>query len=228
MGSNYKVTYNVDLVFCIDSTGSMDNVINIVKENAINFYQDVMSTMEAKHKVINQLRIKIISFRDYLADGENAMLNTDFFILPDQAQEFADVVNSIEADGGGDDPEDGLEALGYAIRSKWTDQGTKRRQVIVVWSDDATHDLGYGAAAPNYPSKMAKDFNELTAWWGDRESGYMDYSAKRLILYTPDLPAWNIISSTWENVLHFPSKAGEGLTDVTYEHIINTIANTIA
>jgi len=228
MGNNYKVTYNVDLVFCIDSTGSMDNIINLVKNNAINFYRDLMTTMEAKHKVINQLRIKIISFRDYIADGDNAMLNTDFFLLPEQSEEFAEVVNSIEADGGGDDPEDGLEALAYAIRSKWTTEGVKKRQVIVVWTDDATHDLGFGSAAPNYPTKMAKDFSELTAWWGDKTSGYMDYSAKRLILYAPDLPSWNLISETWENVLHFPSKAGEGLTEVTYEQIINTICNTIA
>jgi len=228
MGSNYKVTYNVDLVFCIDSTGSMENIINIVKTNAINFYQDVTNAMRAKNKVINQLRIKIISFRDYLEDGDKAMLTTDFFVLPDQAQEFSDVVNSIEAEGGGDPPEDGLEALAYAIRSKWTTEGVKKRQVIVVWTDDATHDLGYGAAAPNYPKKMAKDFNELTEWWGGKQSGYMDFSAKRLVLYAPDLPSWNLISNTWDNVLHFPSKAGEGLNEVSYEQIINTIANTIS
>ena len=228
MASNYKVTYNVDLVFCIDATGSMDNIINIVKKNAINFYHDVTSAMQRKNKVMNQLRIKIIAFRDYLADGENAMLNTDFFILPDQLQEFCDVVNSIEADGGGDDPEDGLEALAYAIRSQWSNQGVKRRQVIVVWTDDATHDLGYGAAAPNYPKKMAKDFSELTAWWGDKNGGYMDYSAKRLVLYAPEMKSWNLISNSWDNVLHFPSKAGQGLTEVSYEQIINTIVNTIS
>ena len=227
MGNNYKVTYNVDLVFCIDSTGSMDNIINIVKENAINFYDDLTAAMQLKHKTINQMRIKIISFRDYLADGENAMLNTDFFILPDEADDFRSVVLSINADGGGDDPEDGLEALAYAIRSKWTTEGVKKRHVIVVWSDDATHELGFGAAAPNYPKKMAANFSELTEWWGVGGSGYMDGSAKRLILYTPDLPGWNMISNTWDNVIHFPSNAGEGLTDVYYEHIIGSIVNTI-
>lgn len=156
MGNNYKITYNVDMVFCIDSTGSMDNIINIVKNNAIRFYQDLMTTMEMKHKVINQLRVKIISFRDYIADGDKAMLNTDFFLLPAQSEEFAEVVNSIDADGGGDNPEDGLEALAYAIRSKWTTEGMKKRQVIVVWTDDATHDLGFGRTASNYPSKMAR------------------------------------------------------------------------
>ena len=82
MASNFKLTYNVDIVFCIDATGSMDNVINIVKDNALHFYDDVTAAMRANNKEISSLRIKIIAFRDYLADREDAMLNTDFFELP--------------------------------------------------------------------------------------------------------------------------------------------------
>ena len=75
--------------------------------------------------------------------------------------------------GGGDDPEDGLEALAYAIRSKWNTEGLKKRQLIVVWSDAPAHELGFGKSAENYPKKMAKDFNELTQWWGDKDNtGY--------------------------------------------------------
>ena len=55
MGSNMstKVTYNVDLVFCIDATASMGDLINVVKVNAINLYQDIIQTMAQKQKVIN-------------------------------------------------------------------------------------------------------------------------------------------------------------------------------
>lgn len=228
MASNFKITYNVDLVFCIDATASMDNVINIVKRNAINFYNDVITAMEKKHKVINRMRIRVIAFRDYLADKENAMLCTRFFELPKESELLKKVVNSIEAVGGGDDPEDGLEALAYAMRSDWDTEGMKRRQVIVVWSDAATHPLGYGASMPNYPKQMAKNFNELTAWWGSKQSpGYMDYHAKRLILFAPDQEGWSTISDNWENVIHYPSEAGNGLNDVNYEQIIDSIANTI-
>ena len=107
MGSNYKITYNVDLVFCIDATASMDNVINIVKRNAINFYSDVIAAMEKKHKVINRMRIRVIAFRDYIADKENAMLSTRFFNLPEENDKLKKTVNSIVAFGGGDEPEDG-------------------------------------------------------------------------------------------------------------------------
>lgn len=228
MGRNYKITYNVDMVFCIDCTGSMDNVIDIVKKNALNFYQDVMTVMEKKQKHIDQLRVRVVAFRDYLADGENAMLVTDFFHLPSQAADFEECVSSLEADGGGDDPEDGLEALAYSIKSNWTKEGMKKRQVIVVWSDEATHDLGFGSASPYYPRGMAENMRELSAWWGDRQQpGYMDNNAKRLLLFTPDLPGWSTISQNWDNVLHFPSEAGDGLSSVEYNQIIDAISNTI-
>ena len=104
----------------------------------------------------------------------------------------------------------------------------KKRHVIVVWSDDATHDLGYGMAEPNYPNGMPKNLAELTAWWGDVQNpGYMDANAKRLLLFTPDYPYWSDIAKNWDNVLHFPSEAGQGLAEIDYRVIIDAISNTI-
>lgn len=228
MGSNYKITYTVDMVFVIDATGSMSNIIDIVKNNALNFYNDVCAKMIRKGKTVDKLRVRVVAFRDYVADGKEAMLVTDFFNLPEQAETFEKCVRSLEAKGGGDDPEDGLEALAYAIKSKWSEEGMKKRQVIVVWSDASTHELGFGKDVENYPKNMAKNLGELTAWWGDRQNpGYMNQQAKRLLLYTPDEPGWSFISENWDNVLHFPSEAGEGLSEVDYGQILETIANTI-
>jgi hypothetical protein len=52
MASNYRLTYNVDMAFCIDCTGSMDNILDIVKKNALNFYQDVTSVTTAAGDVL--------------------------------------------------------------------------------------------------------------------------------------------------------------------------------
>lgn len=228
MGSNYKISYNVDMVFCIDATGSMRGILDIVKTNALNFYRDVRESMAKKGKDVNELRVRIVAFRDYIADKEDAMLVTDFFKLPEEAEGFEKCVKSIEAKGGGDEPEDGLEALAYAIKSKWTTEGMKKRQVIVVWTDASTHKLGFGAGSGYYPNGMAKDMRELTAWWGDRQNdGFIDQSAKRLLLFAPDLPGWSDISNTWDNVIHYPSTAGNGLKELEYEQIVATIANSI-
>lgn len=226
--SNYKITYNVDMVFCIDATGSMGGAIDMVKNNALHFYNDIVNAMAAKQKTIDELRVKVVAFRDYVADGDEAMLATDFFSLPAQSVDFERCVRSIEAFGGGDDPEDGLEALAYAIKSDWNTAGTKRRQVIVVWTDANTHPLGYGAGQPNYPQGMARDFSELTAWWGDAQNpGVIEQKAKRLVLFAPEEPFWTTITDTWDNVIHFTSKAGKGLEEYGYSQILDCITNTI-
>ncbi len=227
--SGQSMDYTVDMVFCIDATGSMEDmtgsqtkIINLVKQNAVNFYQDLNKAMEVKRKSVRQLRVRIVAFRDYLADGEDAMLVTDFFLLPQQASEFEACVNSIHADGGGDIPEDGLEALAYAIKSKWTTETAKKRHVIVVWTDAGTHNIGYGKRSPSYPNGMPTSLSELNDWWDD-----MNENAKRLIMFAPDETHWNYISRNWDNVVHYPSAAGNGLAEKSYGEILNAIANSV-
>lgn len=232
MGSNYKMKmrYGVDMVFCIDATASMEmeHIIGEVKKNALNFYQDFREVMEKKGKPVAQMRVRVIAFRDYYYDKENAMLVTDFFTFPEQAEQFEACVNSIVPEGGGDDPEDGLEALAYAIKSDWSKEFPRARHVIVVWSDEGTHELGFGKSVANYPKNMAKDFDELTAWWGSPSApGIMDENAKRLLLFTPEKPGWTQITKNWNNLLHVAREGGKGLDDVTFSAILHTIANSV-
>ena len=226
----HKQSYTVDMVFCIDATGSMeddtglqDKIINMVKKNALHFYDDFCLTMSKKRKLVQQLRVRVVAFRDYLEDREKAMLVTNFFLLPQEARAFGACINSIHADGGGDIPEDGLEALAYAIRSPWTTEGEKQRHVIVVWSDAGTHELGFGRAAPNYPKGMPANMSELTDWW----ETYMRQNSKRLLLFTPNEPGWSHISDYWDNVVHYPSVTGNGLAEQNYQEILNIVANSV-
>ena len=225
--------YNVDIVMCIDATGSMTKLIDTVKRNALNFYRDVMNKMDkggrGMGKHIDQLRVRVIVFRDYIADGDNAMLASDFYLLPDEEREFSEMVNEIAAFGGGDRPEDGLEALAFAIKSDWTKTTTARRHIIVVWTDDATHELGFGKKASNYPSGMPRDFEELTEWWGDPEyPGLMDNNAKRLLIFAPEKRYWTTIEENWDNAMFFPTEAGEGLREVEYQQILDSIYKSIS
>lgn len=224
-----SMDYTVDMVFCIDATGSMEDfsssqvkIINLVKQNALNFYADLSEAMAAKGKTVRQLRVRIVAFRDYLADDENAMMVTDFFLLPQQAAEFEACVNSIIADGGGDIPEDGLEALAYAIKSEWTNETAKKRHIIVVWTDAATHEIGYGKRSVYYPNGMPRSMSELNDWWDD-----MNENSKRLILFAPDEQYWDYIARNWDNVVHYPSVAGNGLAEKSYGEILGAIANSV-
>ncbi|MBQ8706645.1 MAG: VWA domain-containing protein [Succinivibrionaceae bacterium] len=230
MGSNQLFRYNVDIVFCIDATGSMAPILDLVKEKALSFYKDLSSEMGQKGKNISQLRAKIVAFRDYVADGENAMLVTDFFDLETDSKRFKNVINSLHPVGGGDEPEDGLEALAYAMKSNWTRDGDKRRHLIVVWSDASTHPIGFSRSSKHYPKRMVETFDELTEMWdgGLDSGGVMDDNAKRLLIFAPDADYWNTISDTWDNVIHYQSTAGAGLEELDYREILSQIVNSIA
>ncbi len=121
--------YTVDIVLCIDATASMGSIIERVKSSALKFYEDVSAKLKEKDKFIDSLRIKVISFRDYFVDGANAMQESPFFTLPQDKEGFTAFVTMIRADGGGDEPENGMEALALAMKSDWSKIGDRRRQV---------------------------------------------------------------------------------------------------
>ena len=127
-------SYSVDIVMCIDATGSMSHILNEVKANALSFYQKFVDAMEEADKGVDQLRIKGIAFRDYGYDDQ-PMVESKFFVLPEQGEEFKAFVEGIEAKGGGDTPENALEALTLALKSDWTTEGSKRRHAVLMFTD---------------------------------------------------------------------------------------------
>lgn len=219
--------YSVDLVLCIDATGSMSSIIERVKSAALRFHEDLSKQMQEKNKAIDTLRLKIISFRDYFVDGDKAMKESPFFTLPQEKDEFSKFISSVGAEGGGDEPESGQEALALAFKSDWLKTGDKWRQIVVMWTDASAHQLEKqeGSKPSNYPGGMPKTFDEITDMWEGQ--GSMNHAAKRLVLYAPDAYPWTNIANNWENVVHYPSKAGAGLIEVDYHGILNAIANSV-
>ena len=174
------------------------------------------------HKI--KVRDLVAGYRD---EGDDYVTRCNPFT--DDIGAIKKKLNAEYADGGGDAPEDGLEALAYAIRSDWNPEGLKRRNIIVLWTDAPTHEIGFGSKMPNYPKGMPASFSELTEWWGDEqmESPFIKNAAKRLILFAPDQPYWTDIVNSWNNVIHYPSVAGAGLQEMTYREIIDAIYNSI-
>jgi hypothetical protein len=220
------LSYMVDIIMCIDATGSMSHAIDMVKDNALRFESDLAGQMAKKQKQIDQLRVKVVVFRDIFADPADAMLESEFFSLPQDREAFSSFVRSVRASGGGDEPESSLEALALAMRSNWTKSGDKRRHVVVLWTDASAHRLE-DSSARGYPPQLQHlpgTFSELTALWEGQE---MDQAAKRLLVYAPDAYPWPEIQNSWESVVHVASKAGEGLSEVDYAAVLEAIANSV-
>jgi von Willebrand factor type A domain len=226
-----NLQYAVDIVLCIDATGSMFPVLDNVKSSALQFHDRLNGVMAKKGKAISQLRLKVIAFRDFGDNPETAVQQTDFLHLPAQSKDFETFVRGIDASGGGDIPESGLEALALAINSPWEKGLDRRRHVIVMFTDAPAHPLGtVGASTQSYPADIPRTIDELFEQWGYARSqtAVMEQSAKRLVLFAPDEAPWSDpIAEEWDLTLHFASKAGEGLEEFEMDEIIETIANSL-
>ncbi|WP_406505869.1 vWA domain-containing protein [Streptomyces sp. NBC_00212] len=226
-----NLQYAVDIVLCIDATGSMFPVLDTVKSSALQFHERLNDVMGKKGKAISQLRLKVIAFRDFGDDPSTAIEQTGFLHLPSQAEDFKQFLNGIDASGGGDIPESGLEALALAINSPWETGLDRRRHVIVMFTDAPAHPLGTaGAGAQEYPASIPRNIDDLFEQWGYARSqtSVMEQSAKRLVLFAPEEAPWSDpIAEEWDLTLHFASKAGQGLEEFEMDEIIETIANSL-
>ena len=245
--NDVSMKYNVDIVFVVDATGSMGNLMETVKRMIPQFYNSTVTALSEKNKTVDTLRVRVIFFRDFLEcarDRSAPVMATDFYVLSDkysnQGEILVEQIESIQPFGGGDIPEDGLEALACAMKSDWCkkDPNHKRRHIIAVFTDAPTHELGFGKASSDYPAGMPRNFDELTQMWGNKlnREGSMDYSAKRLILFIPKveyLPAgdgWkNIVegSMPWENCDVVQINPKDEFKDVKFNRILDRIVNSI-
>ena len=216
---------NIDVVFCIDGTGSMGPCIESVKSNARRFHLEFVSEMTERGSEIDSMRIKVIVFRDYKDDGDGSMVESPFFELPADNSDFEKFLSEVSATGGGDGPENGLEALYYAMKSDFT-TGSKDRQVIVLFTDAEALDLRQRAGCPGYPADMV-DENGLIELWGcvtQDSSIKLRDRIKRLVMFAPNGTKYKELSSKLKRSMFEPVNMADGLGDIDFKDIIKLIA----
>lgn len=215
---------NIDVVFCIDGTGSMVPCIESVKANARRFHLDFVSAMTDCGSEIDSMRVKVIVFRDY-QDGENAMVESPFFELPTDAADFDKFLSGISATGGGDAPENGFEALYYAMKSDFTTQA-KDRQVIVLFTDSDALDLRERAGEDGYPADMVDEEGLITMWaCMAQDPGFkLRERNKRLVMFAPAGTKYELLKSKLNRSVFEPVNMDEGLGDIDFKDIIKMIA----
>jgi hypothetical protein len=226
-----SLKYAVDIILCIDATGSMGPILNNVKNSALSFPTRLAQEMSNKGRGISSLRLKIIAFRDFGYRPDDAIVESRFLSVPSDLDEFEQTVRDLRPSGGGDEPESGLEALALAMAAPWEKGLDKRRHVIVLFTDASAHALGDPSqtAASTYPRSMPSSLDELFTQWGHSRStgALMENSAKRLLIFAPEAYPWTDIADDWNNTLWFPSVAGDGLEEWEMDEIIATIANSL-
>ena len=219
-------SYYVDIVMCIDGTGSMLPFIDMVKSKALSFYSIFEEELTLASKSVAGTRVKIVVFGDYKCDDE-PMRESPFFVLPDQNEEFSAYVNGITTSGGGDAPENGYEAIATALKSDWTMEGSKQRHIILVFSDAPALPLGERAGCAGYPTDIPTSMPELSAWWeGTDQSFVSTYNPKygRLIAFVPADESWSHLGS-WNRVMTV-NKIGGDCNEADMNEICKTIVSS--
>ena len=151
----------------------------------------------------------------------------DFSAIPHEHIQEA-VEKAYRFAGGGDIPENALEAIALALKSDWTTDGSKRRHVILVFSDAPALPLGARAGSSGYPSGMPADIAQLGAWWEatDQTLG-SNYQAKagRLVAFVPNAEPWTELQA-WNRYWPAFSPAGTGLPDVDIQSAIDLVVGS--
>ncbi|KAF3904090.1 hypothetical protein ABW21_db0201986 [Orbilia brochopaga] len=138
----FKAACSTDLLFLIDTTGSMAGHIQAAKDQVKSIVADIEVTFLNEAEV----RIAVVGYKDH-GDSPNIQL-LDFTPSTDRVRSFLD---ELYATGGNDTPEDILGGIRQALNASW-----KHQTRCIVHIADAPphgrilHDLGDGS--DHYPN----------------------------------------------------------------------------
>lgn len=211
----YQFSQTADLVLCLDATGSMTPLWEMVVARAASFPFDIIEYLTAKNRLVEPVRVRVVIFRDTHVDVD-PIVATDFFVLPDDASAFTGFLGGIVVGGSADEPESGLEALAVAIHSEWRASVPRCRQVIVLMTDASAHPFGRGLGNLSIAlrDQIPDSFEELSESWSNLSVH------KRLIVLAPGVEPWRTLVERWECALLLPSVAGTGIEAYEYEELL--------
>lgn len=178
----------VDVVMCIDATVSMSAILDDIRSEASEFCQSVEKALIAKGKTLEQLRVKVIAFRDFAFD-KKPIEESKFFVLPKDTDKYIKFLSGLKTYGGGDLPENALEALVLAMKSDWLVGKENYEQLIYMYTDADALMFSERKDCNGYPAGMPADLEELASWWNNGSEGTASFKGK-LIAFVPDTETW--------------------------------------
>jgi FHA domain/Integrin beta chain VWA domain len=126
----------VDIVFVMDVTESMQPYIDAIKQNMVNFAHDLASNNR-------DYRLGLVTFEDYVVSKYPDCNCPYQKTMTSDVNQFINWVGTLHASGGGDIPEDQLDALAYASSFPFRPQA---QGIIIIITDAPPHHKGDGSA----------------------------------------------------------------------------------
>ena len=179
-GPNYVPSENeqvqLDIVFVIDSTGSMHDEIRTVKEELINIMDRINSGQPRP-----DVRVGVVTYRDYPAQQNEYLTKTQE--LTYDLDEVEDFIRKIETRGGGDYEEAVEVGLSEAINNmKW--RGSSHKAILLI-GDAPARERDY-QDYPNYGNypEVRPSNTATTVYSYDWKDAVEDAHNKNIRIYT--------------------------------------------
>ena len=123
----------VDIVFLIDTTGSMGPAIAQLAKNIATFISNIDPNL------VKDWRVKVVSFGDLEVDRPEVSLVLNRPWTSDAQEivnQLAECVEIVKEGGGGDEPESSLDALYSVIANNvFEEDWTERTRVVILFTD---------------------------------------------------------------------------------------------
>ncbi len=217
---------SIDLVFCLDMTGSTFHFAYEIAYNIDQVYKNVLKIFSDEDKQVGSVRLKLILFKDYESDSD-PMTISEFFTLPEDEQNAKQFILSTRGGGGGDLPENGLEALYYAMKSDFV-LNSNCRQIIALFTDSDAVELGERSHCAGYPEDLlGANMDTLVDAWNlnicnDNELRLLERS-KRLIIFAPAGTKYEVLKGCMNRCLFEPVEVSNSLFDFDFESFIESL-----
>lgn len=153
--TSVKVYGIVDIVICLDTTGSMSGVIKSVQANIGKGLVEELDKKMTKQQGKLDWRGRVIGFGDM--NCKDKMYEGTF---TKDAQKLAKEIADIPRTGGGDEPESSLDALYLAAQSEWR-KGPVHK-VIILFTDAPPLATMHESIVGSGPRDVGRIIEELT------------------------------------------------------------------
>ena len=139
-----NIKKNVDIVYLIDATGSMGGEIEAANQKVKN----ILDELNTKFKDLNlSFNFGAVFYRDKIDSKDD---KNDYFPLTDDIEKLKKKISSMEAEGGGDTPEDWVEGYNLALNNMgWRKNGIR---LIIHIADAGAHGIDF-TEGDNYPEQ---------------------------------------------------------------------------
>eukprot|EP00743_Colponemidia_sp_Colp-15_P000535 GILK01000602.1.p1 GENE.GILK01000602.1~~GILK01000602.1.p1 ORF type:complete len:437 (+),score=52.86 GILK01000602.1:88-1398(+) len=129
--STKELGASLDLVFCVDCTGSMGSYIASAQENIRSIVEKLIAFEKC------DVQFALVCYRDH--PPQDSSYVTQVFNFTKSLSKMQEYVDSMSANGGGDGPEAVADGLHAVLHMPWRKAATK---ISILISDAPPHGLG--------------------------------------------------------------------------------------